>query len=140
MSDRSAGANPVMRGARSVALLCAVALSACGLTEDRLSRAEAAALTGGDPREGREKAAEYGCAACHTIPGVPGADARVGPPLAGIGGRMYIAGILTNTPDHLVRWIRDPPALDSLTAMPSLGVTEEDARDIAAYLYTLPPR
>lgn len=50
---------------------------------------------------------------------------------------MYIAGLLTNTPDNLMRWIRDPPGVDSLTAMPNVGVTEPDARDIAAYLYTL---
>jgi len=121
---------------RRAALLALLALAACGRgTEKRF--ADAAALTGGNPWAGREKVREYGCDACHTIPGIPGADALVGPPLGGIGGRMYIAGILTNTPEHMVRWIVDPPALDSATAMPNVGVTERDARDIAAYLYTL---
>ena len=131
------------RGWRRRALPCAAALLAlgaagCGLRRDRLSYEEAAQLTGGDPAAGREKARDYGCGACHSIRGVPGADALVGPPLAGIARRMYVAGVLTNTPDHLVRWIMDPPAADSATAMPKLGVSEEDARDIAAYLYSLP--
>ena len=104
-------------------LLVALALSACGLGPDEKSFADAAALTGGDPRAGRVKAREYGCGSCHTIPGVEGADALVGPPLTGVGERMYIAGVLTNTPDHLVRWIRDPPAVDSATAMPNVGAS-----------------
>lgn len=123
------------RLARLGGVVAALALAACG--GDERAFAHAAALTGGDPNAGRVKAREYGCGACHTIPGVPGADALVGPPLAGVGSRMYIAGVLTNTPDHLVRWIRDPPAVDSATAMPNVGVTERDARDIAAYLYAV---
>lgn len=125
-----------MDGMRPLCIAALLLLGACN-KRDGLSFADAAALTGGDAHAGREKIREYGCDACHTIPGIPGADALVGPPLAGIGGRMYIAGILTNTPDHMVQWILDPPALDSATAMPSVGVTERDARDIAAYLYTL---
>jgi cytochrome c1 len=61
----------------------------------------------------------------------------VGPPLAGIASRAYIAGVLTNTPENMERWIQDPRAVDSLTAMPNAGVTETDARHITAYLYTL---
>lgn len=121
---------------RIAAVLALLLLAGCN-RRDGLSFADAAALTGGNPYAGREKIREYGCDACHTIPGVPGANALVGPPLAGIGGRMYIAGILTNTPEHMVRWIVDPRALDSATAMPKVGATETDARDIAAYLYTL---
>ena len=60
----------------------------------------------------------------------------MGPPLAGVGGRTYIAGVLTNTAEHMVRWIVNPPEVDSLTAMPLLGVSPAEARDIAAYLYT----
>ncbi|WP_420129396.1 c-type cytochrome [Longimicrobium sp.] len=129
---------------RRVALIGLLALAACGRDRDK-AFVDAAALTGGDAYAGREKAREYGCGSCHTIPGVPGAHALVGPPLEGIAGRMYIAGVLTNTPQHMMRWIMDPPAVDSATAMPNVGVTEKDARDIAAYLYTLtsgrePPR
>jgi cytochrome c1 len=79
----------------------------------------------------------YGCASCHTIPGVDGANGVVGPPLANIAIRGYLGGVLPNAPDNMIRWIRDPKGVDSLTAMPNTGVTEHDARDIAAYLYTL---
>ena len=123
---------------RTLALLLALACAGCSASGDRLSMEQAAQLTGGNPRLGPAKMRSYGCATCHTVPGVVGADSRVGPPLAGIAGRMYIAGVLTNTPQHLVEWIRDPQKADSLTAMPNTGVTERDARDIAAYLYTLP--
>ena len=94
-------------------------------------------MTGGEPARGREKIGRYGCASCHTIPGVHGADSLVGPPLDRVASRAYIAGVMTNTPDNMIRWIRDPRAVDQLTAMPNLGVTEQDARDIASYLYTL---
>ena len=50
--------------------------------------------------------------------------------------RMYIAGVLPNTPENMLRWLQNPPAVDPLTAMPNLGVTEADARDMAGYLYT----
>jgi cytochrome c len=127
------------RAMRGAALLGVVALSACGLRNDQEeSFANAAALTGGDPHAGRRKARELGCGSCHTIAGVPGAHSMVGPPLTGIGGRMYIAGVLTNTPDHMVTWIRDPRSVDSATAMPDVGASERDARDIAAYLYAIP--
>ena len=118
-------------------LLAALALSSCGMGPDKKDMEEAAALTRGDPKVGREKIRQYGCNACHTIPGVQGAHGAAGPPLAGIVGRMYIAGVLTNTPDHMVTWIQDPPAIDPRTAMPKLDVTEKDARDITAYLYSL---
>ena len=79
----------------------------------------------------------YGCVACHDIPGVPGANGLVGPPLAGISSRSYIGGVLENTPDNMIRWLLDPRAVDSLTAMPDVGLTDADARHVAAYLYTL---
>lgn len=121
---------------RRVLLLGLLVLAACDAGRDK-AFADAATLTGGNPYRGREKARDYGCGTCHTIPGVVGADAVVGPPLTEIGGRMYIAGVLTNTPQHMVSWIQDPPAIDSATAMPNVGVTEKDARDIAAYLYAI---
>jgi cytochrome c len=123
-------------GLRPIVLLTLAALAACGRDAEKRF-ADAAALTGGDPYAGRDKMRVYGCSSCHTIPGVPGADALVGPPLAGIGGRMYIGGVLTNTPDHMVRWIMNPRAADPATAMPNVGASERDARDLAAYLYTL---
>ena len=94
-------------------------------------------MTGGDVRRGRVAIRQYACQTCHVIPGVTGANALVGPPLNGIASRSYLAGVLTNTPDHMIEWLRNPQEIDPLSAMPDVGVTEQDARDIAAYLYTL---
>lgn len=125
--------------ASSVLLLVLLATSACEdfTREAALDARTAAALTGGDPRVGKQAIESLGCGGCHTIEGVRAANGEVGPPLNGIAHRTYIAGVLTNTPTNLVRWIYDPKAVDSLTAMPKLGVTPTQARDIAAYLYTL---
>jgi cytochrome c oxidase assembly factor CtaG/cytochrome c2 len=97
----------------------------------------AAAMTGGDPERGRVAVSTYGCDTCHTIPGVRTAQGRVGPGLAGVARRVYIAGQVPNTPPNLQDWIRHPHRHDSQTVMPETGVTEQDARDIAAFLYTL---
>lgn len=90
-----------------------------------------------DPERGEELIRAYGCHSCHTVPGVPGADGLVGPPLIHWQKRVYIGGRVPNTPELLVAWIMDPRAIDERTAMPDLGVTEADARDMAAYLFTL---
>lgn len=94
-------------------------------------------VAGGDVARGRVAIRQYGCQTCHVIPGVTGAEGLAGPPLNGIAGRMYLGGVLTNTPDNMVAWLRDPKAFEPLTAMPAMGVSDQDARDIAAYLYTL---
>jgi cytochrome c len=113
---------------------------ACGC--DRLSQQEisdAGKLTGGgNAVAGRVEIRKYGCNGCHTISGVPGARGLVGPPLDGIRDRYYIAGELTNSPTNLMQWIQHPHQVEPHTAMPEMGVTEQDSRDIAAYLYTLP--
>lgn len=98
---------------------------------------DAQRLTGGDPHQGRDRIRHYGCDSCHTIPGVPTADATVGPPLTQVARRMYLAGNIANTPENMMRWIQHPHAFDERTAMPEMGVTPEDSRHIAAYLYTL---
>lgn len=117
-----------------LALLPPMLATGC-LGEQR--EAQAAALTGGEPARGRTLIRQYGCGSCHTIPGVSGATATVGPSLAGIAARAYIGGVLENSPANMMRWIQDPKVVDEKTAMPDLGVTPEHARDIAAYLYTL---
>ena len=114
-----------------VALL--IGLSSCTGEAERT----AAALTGGEPRRGKQVLRQYGCTSCHTIPGIREANALVGPSLQQVASRMYIAGVLPNTPENMLRWLQNPPAVDPLTAMPNLGVTEADARDMAGYLYTL---
>lgn len=97
----------------------------------------AAGAPPGDAEAGRRAMTQYLCATCHQIPGVVGANKHVGPPLNGIATRRYIGGVLPNTPEMMVRWLQDPRQFDPLSAMPSLGVTDKDARDMAAYLYTL---
>lgn len=79
----------------------------------------------------------YGCPACHTIPGIDEAIGRVGPSLGGVATRARIADVLENTPENLIRWIRDPRSIDTHTSMPTMQISESEARDIAAYLYTL---
>ena len=114
-------------------VLAVLLLAACRPQDDRTARQ----LTGGDPDRGKLLIREYGCGACHTVPGVRAATGMVGPPLTGIADRMYLAGQLPNTPDNMKRWIREPQLVEGGTAMPNLNVSEEHARDIAAYLYTL---
>ena len=92
---------------------------------------------GGDPMRGKAAIGRYGCGACHEIPGVDAANGLVGPSLAKIADRTFLAGQLPNQPDNMMMWIVDPQRVESGTAMPDLNVTEGDARDIAAYLYTL---
>lgn len=95
-------------------------------------------VPGASPERGRVLIQKYSCGACHTVPGVRGATGRVGPRLDRVREQVYVAGVLPNNPQNLVSWIRRPQEVDPRTAMPDLGVREEDARDIAAYLYELP--
>jgi cytochrome c1 len=84
---------------------------------------------------GERAIAAYGCGGCHTIAGVPEANATVGPPLTDWRDRSYIAGRLANTPQNLARWIADPQSIEPGTAMPDLGVPVPTARKIADYLF-----
>lgn len=110
-----------------------IVIAGCGGGDDQMANN----LVGGNTVRGKAAIRKYGCGSCHSIPGIRDARAQVGPPLAGIAGRSYVAGVLTNSPEHMVQWIENPPAVDSKTAMPYLAVTDRDARDIATYLYTL---
>ena len=113
---------------RLICIALCLALAAC--------KAEQPALAG-DAERGRLLLRQFGCGACHRIPGVADAQGNVGPPLDGVAKRVYLGGMLPNSPDAMVRWIRDPRRVDPQTAMPALGVSEEHARDMAAYLHTL---
>lgn len=117
----------------AIGVVCVAAAACAGRDAERRARE----LTGGDPAVGRSAITKYGCDGCHRIPGVWTADGTVGPPLDQLSRRMYLAGRVTNTPQNLVRFIREPRSVDEQTAMPNTGVTERDGRDIAAYLYTL---
>ena len=76
----------------------------------------------------------YGCAGCHIISGVPGAEGQAGPPLRRFGARVYIAGKLPNSRANLVKWLINPASIDPHTAMPITGINEAEARVVAAYL------
>ena len=91
----------------------------------------------GNPERGRAALGTYSCGACHRIPGVSHADGTIGPPLDELGKRVYLAGILANSPEQLAQWIREPQVLKPGTGMPNVGVTPADARDMAAYLWQL---
>lgn len=88
-------------------------------------------------KRGRDLLRQYGCQACHRIPGVPDAVGTVGPPLDDVGARVYLAGTLPNSPANMARFIRSPEAVKPGTAMPNLNVSEQDARDMVAYLARL---
>jgi cytochrome c len=126
----------LVAGSALAVLLVAAAAYGDHRSEMLELRRKAEAVTGGDAERGRRALAAYGCGACHSIPGVAGAAALVGPPLKGVGSRAIIAGKLENNPDNLRRWIIDPQSVTPGTAMPRLGVRPQAARDMSAYLYT----
>ena len=90
---------------------------------------------GGDPGRGAVLVNRYSCGACHVMPGVEGANGLVGPPLGDFGRRTMVAGVLPNTPPNLVSWLRHPQAVVPGNAMPDVGLSDAEARDIAAWLY-----
>jgi cytochrome c len=95
----------------------------------------ALALTGGNAGRAPPLLRRYGCGGCHTIPGVPGADGQVGPPLGQFRQRVFIAGSLPNTADNLVKWVARPSDFHPGSAMPDTGISNSEARDVAAFLY-----
>jgi cytochrome c len=127
-----------MRSKLSLAAAC-FAVAALSFWSEACGNAgakQAASLTGGDAERGRAAIFKYGCGACHTIGGITNAHGLVGPPLTGIANRSYLGGVLPNTPVNIVRWIQNPHEFKEKTAMPALGVSSQDAEDIAAYLYS----
>ena len=122
--------------------ILAMALLLEGLGCERYSNEgayrQASRITGGgNPSTGKETIRRYGCQGCHSIPGIRDASGVVGPPLDHLAQRVYLAGELPNTTENLMHWIQRPHEVHPRTAMPEMGVTDQDARDIAAYLYTL---
>lgn len=141
-AEREADRVVATRGSRVVAtlrygvlvsLLAALGLSGCGSPVAPSHWA----MPGANADRGPLLMQHHGCAACHTIPGVASARGVVGPSLAQFGKRAYIAGVLRNEPDNLVKWLRTPQSVIPGNAMPDTNLTEQDARDIAAYLYRL---
>lgn len=115
---------------RMTSLAFVILLSAC-------QSETATPALGGDPENGRLLLRQFGCGSCHEIPKVATAKGKVGPPLKGIAKRVYVGGVLPNTPENMAAFIRDPQKFAPRTTMPDLGVTEAHARDMVAYLYTL---
>jgi cytochrome c2 len=127
----------IVVAAGAVCLLLAVGVVAMlQVNQMREDRDVAQALTGGDPTKAGDLASRFGCAGCHTIPGLPGAHGQVAAPLVDLRKRVYLAGVVRNTADNLVQWIVDPPSLSPRTAMPVTGISRHEAADLAAYLYT----
>src|SRR3954452_19450205 len=98
---------------------------------------KAAQLTGGDPKRAPDLLRRFGCAACHRIGNVASPGGLVGPELNRIGTHIYIAGVRPNTPQNLIEWIVNPAAVKPGTAMPVTGISQEEAKHVAAYLLTL---
>ncbi|HEX6957883.1 MAG TPA: cytochrome c oxidase assembly protein [Ferrovibrio sp.] len=92
---------------------------------------------GGNAERGKSAISQIGCGSCHIIPGVTGARGLAGPPLSQMGRRAYVAGVLPNTPENLMAWLQHPQRIAPGNAMPDMDLSERQARDIAAYLYTL---
>lgn len=115
----------------------AVALAVAGACSKASGHSADRVVEGGDAERGRLAITSYGCGSCHAIPGIRGADGLVGPPLEHWAERRIIAGEVPNDPARLITWLTVPQSIEPGTAMPNMGVTDGQARDIAAYLYTL---
>lgn len=116
---------------RSIALILMLSmLAACDLGPDYVPR-----VIGGNAENGRTALARHECGVCHVIPGIPHAVGKVGPALDNYSRRSYVAGKFPNEPATLVRWIVDAPSMAPLTAMPAIAMSEQEAKDMAAYLY-----
>jgi putative membrane protein len=92
---------------------------------------------GGDADRGASLISKYGCGGCHSIPDIANANGNVGPPLQHVGTRTYIAGILNNSPDNMSLWLQNPQKVLPGNAMPAMGISQQDSRDMTAFLYTL---
>jgi len=113
------------------AALCMALLAGCG------GKPKEKQVPGGDAKLGKQLVTQYQCGACHKISEVRGAAGQVGPSLDGFGKLSYIATVIPNQPDKLVAWLINPPAMKPGTTMPAMGLTEQEARHMAAFLYTL---
>lgn len=114
------------------ALLVLAALTSGCAKEEPVSR-----VAGGDPERGRLLVQQYQCAACHFIPEVQGPNGDAGPSLESMGRLSYIAGSIPNQPENMIRFLQNPPAVKPGTLMPALGITDDEARHMAAFMYSL---
>jgi cytochrome c2 len=137
----------VVTGCIAILLVVMNPSFAAGTAGGTANQMAAAAAAGGAPviepgspaAQGQTLIATLPCVGCHTIPGIPGANGQVGPNLAGVASRTKIAGgaVENNGPDDLKKWVLNPPAEKPGTLMPNLGLTDDQATLIVAYLETL---
>lgn len=120
----------------AIALAISLNLATLGCLGGKVTRGYIAD-TGGNADQGAQLIEQYRCGSCHIVPGIRDARGLVGPPLNYFARRTFIGGEVPNNPGNLVQWIQNPQSIESGTAMPNLGLTEQQARDVAAYLYTL---
>jgi cytochrome c2 len=118
----------------SLAGACLIALAAACA---RAPNVPDQVVANGNATRGRDAINRFGCGSCHDIPGIDGAHGMVGPPLDHWAQRRIIAGEVENTPDHLITWLTTPQAIEPGNAMPNMGITDGEARDMAAYLYSI---
>jgi cytochrome c1 len=112
---------------RAITFVALAPLAGCGLSDNGL----------GDPYVGKIVIAQQACGSCHRIPGIDGAEGTAGPPLDHFASQPKIAGTLANSPAELVRFLQSPQTVVKSAAMPNMALTPTQARQIAAYLYTL---
>lgn len=114
---------------RLLLLISLTVLTACNKQEKP--------LVAGDANHGKQLVEQYGCSACHIIPGIDGPKGMVGPSLEHVASRQIIASSIPNSPANMIAYIQNPQLANPQNVMPNLSVKPEEARDIAAYLYTL---
>ena len=114
-------------------MVLSLVLAGCG----KQAESDAAENYGGNAKRGALLLDHYGCGSCHVIPGIANAQGDVGPPLTRIARRVYIAGLLRNTPDNMEQWLMHPQQIAPGNAMPDMHVSETDARDLTAFLMTV---
>ena len=86
--------------------------------------------------EGKSIFGRSACVGCHTVSGV--SAGLLGPNLSHFGSRATLAaGMWPNTPENVAAWVHDPQRLKPGVKMPALGLTEEQAKAVAAYLVGL---
>lgn len=124
--------------------LLAIVATACGSATSNTPPPATKPVNGPTPdpalvAQGATLIQQKGCGACHTIQGIPGATGTIGPNLAGVASRPTIAGgsVPNNGPDDLKRWILNPPGVKPGTAMPNLGLSDDEATKIVSYLEML---
>lgn len=88
-----------------------------------------------DASRGKAAIERVGCASCHSIPGIRWPKGKGAPALEGLAERALIAGRIPNEPQLLARFVRNAPAVAPGTTMPSMPLSEQESRDVAAYLY-----